>query len=1422
MPRRPLFVLVTVGLFLAFAPGRALGQGQLVPIVTNDTPLSLPDQFGQQSTVARNQAGDVAVLDAAGSAVHLKTNGAPAWTRVVQAGDEVPGLPGSRIHAVVALQINASGLLAMGVELNLASGEPQSAILFYNGASLVNVVDGTQTAPNSGGTRFGPGLSLSRFNDAGGVVVTIPAPLPDPNSRKIVIFLVPNGGAPVRITGAGDPAPGTTGTFFGLDVRGFNSTGAVLVGGSFTGGSGVFIGTTTEFRKVVVSGDPNPLGGTFTTVMDGMLNNLGQLVFTGNNGSGSDSGVFLVRPNLPITRIVAPGIAAPVPGGGTLGLPIGIAFNDAGFVLFSALVISNPSTNNGIFRLAGGVVQPVVYERQPAPGTGSTVGLISRVSMNASGAVAFVANLPVPVPIAYYSQAGTGPLVPLLVDGGPSTVPGGGAAGLPRSVLGPIFDDGRALIHLSVLGGTTDYAYLLRSPAGVTSMILTTSDDLPAGGRTVFTQRGSGVRGSGHFVGFIAMRPGGGAAAFVHDVVLQVTTRVAGDGDAVQGTGERFRIAMPTPMFVNSVGQLTLAGFFHDASFVREGIALASTNGGVQKIAARNDTSGPVFNASAQLVPSGLNSSGQVVFFAIAGFVNNQQSGAWVGVAGAPPTSAIKEDDITTDGVVVGEVSAAFAINEAGEVLASASAGSAYSLLLAAPGGPIRKVVAAGDAAPGGGIFHTTTGFRSASLNNVGQVAFEATTSGGAGVGVFVGSTSAPPVAVALNGAAAPGGGVFAIWPPGLNVVININDQADVLFRADLIGTTANSGRFLRRAPAGVVQSLIRQGDPAPGTPFAFSTFGPESPTTAGQQLSAFGGVTFRGDYFDGSGTITNYWYVGVDGTVEPVALNVPAAFGGGAVVRTSATSSWAGAQYPIWARVTGGAFVEGLFLFVPSTLTNVGIGSGIQVTPVDANTGLAPVTVTFETVTGAGVMALTMSATGPALPAGYAPGTPSRFYDLTTTATYTGAIAVCVNVNDVTFPPGSSLRLLHFTSGAWSDVTTTVVGKLACGSVTSLSVFTVAGLTAPGPNLVQNGDFSGGLTSWVTFATPDNSYIQATVNGGVLEYIRVPPQPGQTNQAVIFQQTGVALESGTPLVAAFDLGNSSSVRKRISVLVQDADFSDLFVCTFWLPPGLPLTTYEMRTHTTKAWTNATIAFYAATAGSDGGAYQIDNVSLRASAEGADDRTECVDPTRPDPPGGPDGPTLLVNGDFGADLPPWGLFGQINAQVFGGVVWFHRTSLTPPAGVVLQATQQTATAGEIFTARFELGSTYAVRRRVTVLVHDNDFTDLAACTFWLEPGQALQQYEMRMFATKAWTNATFSVYPVTADTSASLRLDNVTLSRTPGATFNGTDCVEPPSSSASTGHRHSSGLITNDSATAAMTKNANTAMAVFRAMRRGF
>jgi hypothetical protein len=80
-----------------------------------------------------------------------------------------------------------------------------------------------------------------------------------------------------------------------------------------------------------------------------------------------------------------------------------------------------------------------------------------------------------------------------------------------------------------------------------------------------------------------------------------------------------------------------------------------------------------------------------------------------------------------------------------------------------------------------------------------------------------------------------------------------------------------------------------------------------------------------------------------------------------------------------------------------------------------------------------------------------------------------------------------------------------------------------------------------------------------------------------------------------------------------------------------------------------------------------------------------------------------------------------------------------------------------------------------------VLLHDLDFSDLSACTFWIDPQQPLATYSMRAVPTKAWSNATLSVYAATVDDLWATLLDNVSMRKTPGAATSGTDCGEPGS-----------------------------------------
>jgi hypothetical protein len=288
--------------------------------------------------------------------------------------------------------------------------------------------------------------------------------------------------------------------------------------------------------------------------------------------------------------------------------------------------------------------------------------------------------------------------------------------------------------------------------------------------------------------------------------------------------------------------------------------------------------------------------------------------------------------------------------------------------------------------------------------------------------------------------------------------------------------------------------------------------------------------------------------------------------------------------------------------------------------------------------------------------------------------------------------------------------------------------------VTGVSSSMIKNGKFDQGEQFWQFFATPTLAYVVHHVVNGVLEYYRVPPPPGTSNQAVAFQETGVSLPAFAPIIAKFDLANTSPARKRIAVLIIDSNFEDLSVCTFWMAPNAPMRTYVMRTHTTQTWNNAALYFYAASEGGDGGVYQIDNVSMAYDPELSDDRTDCVDPTTPAPRSVGDGPNLIANGDFGTgQLAPWTTFSFINWQISNGVFEFVKPNNNTPSGVVLQPTWSgDGGRRDVDGDASSLGTAAGAQAG-----HGDsgrpDFSDISACTFWLQPGQPLSTYVYRTF-----------------------------------------------------------------------------------------
>lgn len=92
----------------------------------------------------------------------------------------------------------------------------------------------------------------------------------------------------------------------------------------------------------------------------------------------------------------------------------------------------------------------------------------------------------------------------------------------------------------------------------------------------------------------------------------------------------------------------------------------------------------------------------------------------------------------------------------------------------------------------------------------------------------------------------------------------------------------------------------------------------------------------------------------------------------------------------------------------------NTPVGTNVAVQSVDLATGTTPVTLTFSAVAQQGVTTLVTSGSGPTPPAGFQLVSPATFYDLTTTAVFSGSVTVCITHGGVT----AASRLFHFEGG--------------------------------------------------------------------------------------------------------------------------------------------------------------------------------------------------------------------------------------------------------------------------------------------------------------------------------------------------------------------------------------------------------------------
>lgn len=215
------------------------------------------------------------------------------------------------------------------------------------------------------------------------------------------------------------------------------------------------------------------------------------------------------------------------------------------------------------------------------------------------------------------------------------------------------------------------------------------------------------------------------------------------------------------------------------------------------------------------------------------------------------------------------------------------------------------------------------------------------------------------------------------------------------------------------------------------------------------------------------------------------------------------------GSAYQMFVKATG---------FEPDAGENTPTGTDVAVTPQAVDGDGTPLVgsaldLSFDDISTSGETTVTVSTEGPLVPTGFKLGDPPVYYDLETTALFSGDVEVCITYDEGAFADEENAQLFHFDDilSVWTDITSSrdTEANVICGTTSSFSTFVLAELDANSAPVADAG--------------PDQTGIVATSAAGT---------------DVILDGSGSSDDDGDELTYSWsgDFGSASGVSPTVSL----------------------------------------------------------------------------------------------------------------------------------------------------------------------------------------------------------------------------------------------------------------------------------------------